>query len=106
MENDDNHDYPVNQLRNIGLDAVSTSHVFTLDVDFVPSSNLHSTIQNVLQKERYYQFYRVQGLPHGLSSLRQWEEEQVYVIPAFERLLDYEQGEEEDAKNHPAQKKR
>jgi hypothetical protein len=33
-------EYPVNKLRNLGIAAVTTSHYFVIDIDFVPSSNL------------------------------------------------------------------
>ena len=28
--------YPVNALRNVALDAVSTSHILVMDIDFIP----------------------------------------------------------------------
>ena len=68
--------YPINRLRNIGLDVVQTSHVVVVDVDFVPSQGLDQKIRSVL-KER----------------LRQVEDAQVadrdaIVIPAFERVVE------------------
>ena len=36
--------YPVNVLRNKALRLVSTSHFFTVDIDFWPSSNLRAEI--------------------------------------------------------------
>lgn len=55
-KNDTNHNnnhpsesfYPVNELRNIALDAVVTSHVLVMDIDFVPSKNLHEAIKTTL----------------------------------------------------------
>jgi hypothetical protein len=38
-------EYPVNVLRNRALDAVRTSHVVYLDVDFWPSVDLHDVLQ-------------------------------------------------------------
>jgi hypothetical protein len=64
--------YPVNRLRNIGLDAVSTSHVLVMDVDFVPSHDLATTIRKALQ-------HRHATHPDG-------EDRQALIVPAFERL--------------------
>lgn len=61
--------YPVNRLRNIGLDATKTSHVLMVDVDFVPSQGLDRTIQGVLKNQAELQ-----------------EERQALVVPAFERI--------------------
>lgn len=41
----DEDEYPVNQLRNLALDAVKTSHVMYVDIDFWGSSNLYDTLQ-------------------------------------------------------------
>ena len=61
--------YPINRLRNVALDAVTTSHIFVADVDFVPSMDLHQTIHDALKK----QGNEVEEMPHAL------------VVPAFER---------------------
>ncbi len=37
-------DYPVNRLRNLALEAVMTSHVLMIDVDFVPSDGLDDMV--------------------------------------------------------------
>ncbi|GAX17320.1 glycosyltransferase-like protein LARGE [Fistulifera solaris] len=60
-------DYPVNHLRNLALEAVSTSHVLVVDADFVPSTGLEEAI--------------VQNLP-ALPP------RQALVIPAFERIME------------------
>ena len=36
--------YPINTLRNIALEAVSTSHILMIDVDFIPSNKLDRMI--------------------------------------------------------------
>eukprot|EP00750_Incisomonas_marina_P000542 INCI10413.1.p1 GENE.INCI10413.1~~INCI10413.1.p1 ORF type:complete len:394 (-),score=47.78 INCI10413.1:125-1306(-) len=36
--------FPVNRLRNIGIDAVKTSHFFYLDIDFWPASDLEQRV--------------------------------------------------------------
>jgi Glycosyl-transferase for dystroglycan len=64
--------YPVNRLRNVGLDAVTSSHVVVMDVDFVPAEGLADTVREavkVLNKRH----------PDGAD-------QHALVIPAFERL--------------------
>lgn len=39
-----NNDYPVNELRNLALGAVRTTHIMYIDVDFWTSKNLYETI--------------------------------------------------------------
>jgi len=41
--------YPINELRNIGIDAVDTSHFLMVDVDFVLSSTLRQDIMRNLK---------------------------------------------------------
>ena len=36
--------YPINALRNAALNAITTSHVLVVDVDFFPSTELHEAI--------------------------------------------------------------
>ncbi|KAJ1450244.1 glycosyl-transferase for dystroglycan-domain-containing protein [Pelagophyceae sp. CCMP2097] len=55
--------YPINALRNASLDAAKTSHVWILDVDFIPSKNASATLQNAVE---------------DLCDM------QVLVVPAFE----------------------
>jgi hypothetical protein len=38
------NDYPVNELRNLALRAVRTTHILYIDVDFWPSEHLYKTI--------------------------------------------------------------
>eukprot|EP00559_Dactyliosolen_fragilissimus_P000918 CAMPEP_0184856494 /NCGR_PEP_ID=MMETSP0580-20130426/1680_1 /TAXON_ID=1118495 /ORGANISM="Dactyliosolen fragilissimus" /LENGTH=376 /DNA_ID=CAMNT_0027351565 /DNA_START=69 /DNA_END=1196 /DNA_ORIENTATION=- len=40
--------YPVNKLRNVGLDAVKTSHVLVTDVHFIPSKNLDTHVAKTI----------------------------------------------------------
>ena len=71
--------YPVNRLRNIGLDHVQTSHVMVMDIDFVPSQNLHHTIQNALRhQDRIRNEYQSEGKFVT-------EDRQALIVPAFER---------------------
>jgi len=77
--------YPVNVLRNAGLDAVRTSHVVVADVDFVPSENLPETIRSVLKERRQF---RIENEQRGDAAIGMAPEEQeALVIPAFERVV-------------------
>jgi hypothetical protein len=64
--------YPVNRLRNIGLDAVNTSHIMVADVDFVPSKDLDETIQVSLKQLHSY-------------APGEGENHHAVIVPAFER---------------------
>lgn len=70
--------YPVNHLRNLGLDVVKTSHVLVIDADFVPSEDLHQTIRGVLENRRRQR--------KGAESQIAPENRDAIVIPAFERV--------------------
>ena len=74
-EESDVQNYPVNRLRNVGLDAVTTSHVMVMDVDFVPSANLADTVRTALQQQQQQQLGH-EGEDH----------QQALIVPAFERL--------------------
>ena len=58
--------YPINALRNAALNAITTSHVLVVDVDFFPSTELHEAI---LAQSLYLK-------NHPRSAL---------VVPAFQR---------------------
>ncbi len=76
VEESDGPYYPVNRLRNVGLDAVTTSHVLMMDVDFVPSMDLSDRIQKALQLRH----------EHHPQKEEKHEYQQALVVPAFERL--------------------
>ena len=61
--------YPVNHLRNIALDAVSTPYVFLSDADFIPVEGLFSYLQKTVAA-----YHLDEGTDH----------ETALVIPAFE----------------------
>lgn len=47
--------YPINVLRDIGIEAIHTTHYLIMDIDVLPSDNLHSTLmthKSVLQDHR------------------------------------------------------
>lgn len=72
--------YPVNHLRNLGLDVVQTSHVLVIDADFVPSEDLQQTIRDVLEnRRRQRNVAESQIAPENRDAI---------VIPAFERVED------------------
>ena len=66
--------YPVNRLRNVGLDLVSTSHVLMIDVDFVPSQGLDSLIRKSTST----------STDTALNDNKQ-HKHTALVVPAFER---------------------
>ncbi|CAH1792298.1 unnamed protein product [Owenia fusiformis] len=64
--------YPNNLLRNIALRNAHTDHIFLIDIDFIPSKNLHSNFLNFAQT-------------NGIFDInRSVYEKTVYVVPAFE----------------------
>lgn len=71
--------YPVNKLRNIGLDAVRTSHVFVMDADFVPSADLHGTIGEVLSARHQMEHIESGGAGTSIG------QRDAIIVPAFER---------------------
>ena len=72
--------YPVNHLRNLGLDVVQTSHVIVVDADFVPSEGLHQTIREVLEDRSLQRAVaESQIAPENRDAI---------VVPAFERVED------------------
>jgi hypothetical protein len=72
--------YPVNRMRNIGLDMVETSHVLTIDVDFVPSQDLDLAIRSVLMERQAQRMAKVSSIPLAYRD--------AIVVPAFERIQE------------------
>jgi Glycosyl-transferase for dystroglycan len=82
---DDSEMFPVNRLRNIGLDHVQTSHILMVDIDFVPSTDLATLIKSALSSRnalRERAFNTSIHLPP--------EEREAIVVPAFERISPVE----------------
>ncbi|GMI47714.1 hypothetical protein TrCOL_g6424 [Triparma columacea] len=67
-EEDDNSLFPVNELRNLAVEAVKTSHYVYIDFDFHPSSKILETI-----------------LSPSVSAVLASSYKSALVIPAFER---------------------
>lgn len=84
--------YPVNVLRNMALDEVQTSHVLVADVDFVPSVNLDETIKSSLRER---QQLREEG-PEVIPA----DEQEAWIIPAFDRMLSPPCVSDEDCRTH------
>lgn len=87
--------YPMNKLRNFGLQQVKTPLVFYLDVDFIPSNNIH---------EKIIEFSTGDEFKYVL------ENKAVLVFPAFHwncsdsvQFLNCERGKP-IYDNHPSQK--
>ena len=78
--------YPVNTLRNVALDAVSTSHILMMDIDFVPSRQLDVMILSALVEQQ-----QAAGTATGPNTTHQHDDSDhvktAMVIPAFERVL-------------------
>jgi hypothetical protein len=71
--------YPVNRLRNIGLDALETPLFLMMDVDFLPSENLQQAItQHCFSTYQYYHEAKTQQRQQGQNKI-------AMVVPAFER---------------------
>lgn len=84
-------EYPVNVLRNLAFSAVKTTHAVYADVDFWPSSELHSLLSSPTSRERFA----------GDASL-------ATVIPAFQmnrRCRDYRDCRELNIPSMPKHKK-
>ncbi len=80
-------EYPINKLRNLALDQVTTSHVLVIDIDLIPSQNLDQAIFDSidLAKERRADDDGNRGVD-PLDAI---------VVPAFERRI---LGEHSDCK--------
>jgi Glycosyl-transferase for dystroglycan len=78
--------YPVNTLRNVALDAVRTSHVLVMDVDFVPSNQLDEIIQLVLS-EQLLNLPKNNDISSSSSSNNDANNHVAMVVPAFERVV-------------------
>ena len=71
--------YPVNVMRNKGLDAVKTSHVLIMDVDLIPSADLSHVVKDNLMDE-----IAMAKESAGVTEISV----NAIVVPAFERRLD------------------
>ena len=65
--------FPVNRLRNIGIDAVKTSHFFYLDIDFWPASDL----------EQRFNAYAAASSPYAPLFAH---DHTAVVVPAFKMM--------------------
>ena len=61
--------YPINKLRNIGLDHVMTSHILLIDADFIPSVGLEMGAQKAIDEVKEEARYAL-------------------VVPAYERVIN------------------
>jgi hypothetical protein len=69
-------------VRNLALDAVYTSHVLVVDVDFVPSQDLEKTIHSVKEENTIRA-----ALQKDVSKEGQVAVKEAIVVPAFQRVL-------------------
>jgi uncharacterized protein YdaU (DUF1376 family) len=92
----DSSTYPVNTMRNKGLDAVKTSHILIMDVDLIPSSDLsHVITDNLVDQITIF---------NGTKPRKKSEELQIpvhaIVVPAFERKIQSPCATIEDCKSY------
>ena len=78
-EQEDPAMYPVNHLRNLGLDHVKSSHLLMTDVDFVPSDGLAEEIRQAIKLRE-----DIRAKDPGATDPQNRE---AIVVPAFERNL-------------------
>lgn len=71
--------YPVNVMRNKGLDAVKTSHVLIMDVDLIPSADLSQVVKDNLMDQITMTEQSGSEMEIPLNAI---------VVPAFERKVD------------------
>ena len=71
--------YPVNLMRNKGLDAVNTSHVLIMDVDLIPSADLSQVVKSNVIDQISTAAHSVGETGMPVNAL---------VVPAFERKVD------------------
>lgn len=72
-------EYPINKLRNIGLDHVITSHVLVIDIDFIPSERLDNAVHKAIDLS-------IEARMDDDGN-RGVDPKDALVIPAFERKL-------------------
>jgi len=77
--------YPMNLLRNVGLDAVETSHVLISDIDLVPSQNLDEMIRTTIREHQQ----QLDEEPFDDDTTIR-NERMAMVVPAFERFAPCE----------------
>lgn len=98
-EEERHYKYPINQLRNRGLDQVETSHVFLIDVDFIPSADLDQAIVKAIEivtiqdQEVNLQSKRAEANIQksnirGNVTITDKYQYHALVVPAFERKSD------------------
>ena len=73
--------YPINALRNIALEAVSTSHILMIDVDFIPSQGLDHMIKSSIKEQQKRSASKMN------SKSTYGPDPQAIVIPAFDRRV-------------------
>lgn len=98
-ENEQERDnaYPINKMRNVGLDECNTSHVLLIDADFIPSDGLDVGIQKAVRLTSTTQVTVTDAMDVGMQRKRVNTPEEEYrrnrhfhalVVPAYERKLE------------------
>ena len=78
-EDGDSSTYPVNVMRNRGLDAVKSSHVLIMDVDLIPSADLSHVVKDNVMDEIAMARRSDRTAESPMNAI---------VVPAFERKVD------------------
>ncbi len=85
-------EYPVNVMRNKGLDAVNTSHVLIMDVDLIPSADLSRVVKDNVMDQ-----ITMAEKSNGVASSTPVN---AIVVPAFERKVNPPCTEIESCRNY------
>ena len=75
--------YPVNRLRNVGLDLVRTSHVLVMDVDLVPSRDLGKIVGTAIRNTSKNN--NNNNNIDNYTNTRHNNNRKALVVPAFEK---------------------
>jgi hypothetical protein len=80
--------YPINAVRNVALEAVSTSHILMVDVDFIPSQRLDIMIKStILAQQERLTLKRNSSHAMEYDNLGSDLDQEAIVIPAFDRRV-------------------
>ena len=79
--------YPINKMRNDGLDEVKTSHVLLIDADFIPSVGLDDGVQKAIQETRGIRMKKNSDRSKNTRGDDDYHHFAL-VVPAFERALE------------------
>ena len=80
--------YPINSVRNVALEAVSSSHLLMVDVDFIPSQGLdRMIISTIMEQQDQVATERNTSNIAKLDDFGNEIDDEAIVIPAFDRRV-------------------